>query len=199
MSTDTAVYKPDLVDGDRQTIERVIAVLCREFGLATYSHTSLRAVVGSIQQIIASASMRQVPSAESTLVEVSEPGSKHPHFEVQPTVKARQQSLFEIDHALLEAPLAENILQECIKLATMLMKKNKAYGNSAVEPLRVFSKADPVEQIRVRMDDKLSRLVRGQAAGEDALMDLVGYYILLQIAEAAALENASGSNGRPAS
>lgn len=65
----------------------------------------------------------------------------------------------------------------------MLIEKNKAYGNSALDPVRVFSQADPAEQIRVRIDDKLSRLARGSAAGEDALFDLIGYLFLLLVAE----------------
>lgn len=69
-------------------------------------------------------------------------------------------------------------------LATMLIEKNAAYGNSALDPVRIFSKADPVEQLRVRIDDKLSRLVRGAAAGEDVVTDLLGYLVLLKLAEA---------------
>ena len=65
----------------------------------------------------------------------------------------------------------------------MLLEKNKAYGDSALNPVRVFSTADPREQLRVRIDDKLSRLARGKAAGEDVLKDLLGYLVLLQIAE----------------
>lgn len=68
-------------------------------------------------------------------------------------------------------------------LATMLIEKNAAYGNSALDPVRIFSKADPVEQLRVRIDDKLSRLVRGAAAGEDVVTDLLGYLVLLKLAE----------------
>lgn len=75
------------------------------------------------------------------------------------------------------------IRAECTALADMLVAKNKAYGNSAIEPLRVFSKADPSEQIRVRLDDKLSRIARGNAAGEDVILDLLGYLILLRVAE----------------
>ena len=60
----------------------------------------------------------------------------------------------------------------------ILLAKNQAYGNSAYEPVRVFSKADPIEQINVRLDDKLSRLFRGEAAGEDVELDLIGYLIL---------------------
>lgn len=65
----------------------------------------------------------------------------------------------------------------------MLVEKNVAYGDSALNPVRVFSTADPVEQIRVRIDDKLSRLARGKAAGEDTRRDLIGYLVLLELAE----------------
>ena len=74
------------------------------------------------------------------------------------------------------------IAAECLALANMLVAKNRAYGNSALDPLRIFSKADPAEQIRVRIDDKLSRLARGQAAGEDVELDLMGYLVLLRVA-----------------
>jgi len=77
---------------------------------------------------------------------------------------------------------AIEIANECDALKTMLLEKNAAYGNSALDPLRIFSKADPVEQILVRLDDKLSRIKRGSAAGEDAEKDILGYLILLRIA-----------------
>ncbi|MBA2126705.1 hypothetical protein DLM45_10825 [Hyphomicrobium methylovorum] len=68
-------------------------------------------------------------------------------------------------------------------IRAMLIAKNEAYGNSALDPVRVFSSADPAEQIRVRLDDKISRLVRGERAGEDVAKDLLGYLVLLDIAE----------------
>ena len=74
------------------------------------------------------------------------------------------------------------ICRDCEDLRLMLLEKNAAYGDSAINPVRVFSRADPVEQIKVRLDDKLSRLVRGDDAGEDVLLDLIGYLILLRIA-----------------
>lgn len=64
----------------------------------------------------------------------------------------------------------------------MLQRKNEAYGNSALDPVRVFSKASPEEQIRVRLDDKISRLMRGDAAGEDVMFDLFGYLLLYRVA-----------------
>jgi hypothetical protein len=39
-----------------------------------------------------------------------------------------------------------------------------------------------VEQINVRLDDKLSRLMRGHAAGEDVEWDLMGYLVLKRVA-----------------
>jgi hypothetical protein len=80
------------------------------------------------------------------------------------------------------APLGEDILDECLEIATMLIEKNRAYGNSALKPVRIFSRASSEEQLLVRIDDKLSRLARGSAAGEDVVADLIGYLILLRLA-----------------
>lgn len=73
------------------------------------------------------------------------------------------------------------IEQECDSIKQMLLEKNRAYGNSAMNPMRVFSTAGPVEQLLVRIDDKLSRVARGYEAGEDVTFDLIGYLILLRI------------------
>jgi len=71
----------------------------------------------------------------------------------------------------------------CSEIAELLIAKNAAYGNSVFEPVRVFSKADMVEQIKVRIDDKISRLMRGSDAGEDVVLDLTGYLVILRIAQ----------------
>ena len=68
------------------------------------------------------------------------------------------------------------------ELRTMLIEKNTAYGDSALNPVRTFSKASNVEQLLVRIDDKLSRLARGSTAGEDVEKDLLGYLVILRIA-----------------
>ncbi len=67
------------------------------------------------------------------------------------------------------------------RVAATLTAKNARYGDSAAHPLRVFSRAPADEQLRVRLDDKLSRLARGTGLGddEDTLLDLVGYLALL--------------------
>lgn len=63
----------------------------------------------------------------------------------------------------------------------MLMMKNRKYGNSATKPVRAFSKADPQEQIKVRIDDKISRLIRSTSKeeDEDVVKDLIGYLVIL--------------------
>ena len=70
-----------------------------------------------------------------------------------------------------------------IDLRDMLLYKNEKYGNSALEPLRIFSKADSIEQIKVRIDDKLSRISNGagELEDEDTINDLIGYLILLKM------------------
>lgn len=77
---------------------------------------------------------------------------------------------------------ASLIAEECDAVRDLLLAKNRAYGDSALDPVRIFCRADPAEQLRVRIDDKLSRLARGHAAGEDVVLDLIGYLVLLRIA-----------------
>lgn len=82
------------------------------------------------------------------------------------------------------ASFETRVREVCDGIADMLIRKNQAYGNSALDPVRIFSKASTKEQILVRIDDKLSRLSRGQAAGEDVVKDLLGYLVLLTVANA---------------
>jgi hypothetical protein len=81
------------------------------------------------------------------------------------------------------APSGISILNECVEVSEMLLNKNRKYGDSAINPLRVFSRSDSVEQIDVRIDDKLSRIAsRQNDEDEDVIMDLIGYLILRRIA-----------------
>lgn len=75
------------------------------------------------------------------------------------------------------------ITDECGGLCAFLIEKNRKYGNSALEPMRVFSKAPVNEQLKVRADDKLARILRGDAnlEDEDVLLDLAGYLVLMLV------------------
>lgn len=75
---------------------------------------------------------------------------------------------------------AQAISETCDKIKDLLLSKNAAYGNSAYEPVRCFHKGHVMDQINVRIDDKLSRLMRGYHAGEDVELDLIGYLVLKQ-------------------
>lgn len=71
------------------------------------------------------------------------------------------------------------IIDVCDRVKEILIEKNRKYGNSALDPVRVFSKASPEEQILVRMDDKLSRIRNRQNDDdEDPFVDLLGYLVL---------------------
>jgi len=73
------------------------------------------------------------------------------------------------------------IVSECDALKALLLDKNKAYGNAALEPRRIFSRASAGEQIKVRLDDKLARIEQGSDDPEDAVLDFMGYLILLRV------------------
>jgi len=78
----------------------------------------------------------------------------------------------------------EDIRRVTKEIGEFLVEKNKAYGDSALEPVRVFSRADAVEQLLVRIDDKLSRFMRGhEFPGDNDIDDLIGYLILLKVAQ----------------
>ena len=66
----------------------------------------------------------------------------------------------------------------------MLEEKNTAYGDSALNPLRLFSRVDAVESLCVRIDDKINRIKNSgiNKDTEDSVEDLIGYLVLLQVA-----------------
>lgn len=74
----------------------------------------------------------------------------------------------------------------CDQIKELLLSKNAKYGDSALNPCRIFSQASAVEQILVRIDDKLNRIQKGAglvASDEDVIQDLIGYLVLLRIAQ----------------
>jgi len=76
------------------------------------------------------------------------------------------------------------IFETCNEIRDMLVNKNKAYGDSALNPIRIFASSDTVEQLNVRLDDKLNRIKNGcQYPGDDDITDIIGYLVLLKIAK----------------
>ena len=75
------------------------------------------------------------------------------------------------------------IVEVCDAIKEMLLQKNVAYGDSALNPIRIFASSDTVEQLNVRIDDKLNRVKNGgEYPGDNNIDDLIGYLVLLKIA-----------------
>lgn len=92
---------------------------------------------------------------------------------------------------LAELTMVKNMdTQEQIKntmneLRDFLIQKNEQYGDSVMQPIRIFSKVDTDAGLRIRIDDKLNRLMQGNdsmESDEDVVKDLIGYLTLLLIA-----------------
>jgi hypothetical protein len=82
------------------------------------------------------------------------------------------------------------IVKHCDRIKELLLRKNRQYGNSALEPIGIFASKDPVQGILFRIDDKLSRIRTSGRQGDDEKTDddLTGYLILLMVAEELAAE-----------
>lgn len=77
----------------------------------------------------------------------------------------------------------DQVYQVLSEITEMLIAKNQKYGNSAIEPLGIFSDLSPEEGLKVRIDDKLKRIKNGSLDrdDEDVINDLIGYLVILKI------------------
>jgi hypothetical protein len=66
----------------------------------------------------------------------------------------------------------------------VVIEKNKRYGDAALAPRRIFSRLDAGEGIKVRLDDKISRIMNnsGEIRKND-VADIMGYLALLSISQ----------------
>lgn len=76
------------------------------------------------------------------------------------------------------------IRETCDEIKELLIEKNRKYGDSAINPIRILSKSSNTEQILVRIDDKLNRIKNMQHdEDEDVITDLIGYLVLYKVAK----------------
>lgn len=74
------------------------------------------------------------------------------------------------------------IKETCDTIKNMLLDKNRKYGDSALNPVNIFFKGTAEDALKIRMDDKLSRIANQQPdEDEDAIDDLIGYLILYKV------------------
>ena len=101
------------------------------------------------------------------------------------TRKKAKKVVKKVEEVVAPANESANAINATImELNEFLVNKNKQYGDSALQPIRIFSTASVDEQIKVRIDDKLNRLIQGNdsmESNEDVVMDLIGYLVLLLI------------------
>jgi len=79
----------------------------------------------------------------------------------------------------------EDRIWETVKeIGSLLSEKNRAYGDSAIHPVNIFSNGNAVNSLCARIDDKLMRIKNKGITDEteDTVSDLIGYLILLKIA-----------------
>jgi hypothetical protein len=83
----------------------------------------------------------------------------------------------------MKPPFAIQVEEVLDSIEKMLIDKNRKYGNSALEPLGVFSQLSAKEGLLIRIDDKLKRIKNGslEKDDEDVVNDLIGYLVLLKI------------------
>jgi len=77
----------------------------------------------------------------------------------------------------------ENIKQVCKSLADLLLEKNRRYGDSAVNPHRIFSRLPAEEGILIRLDDKCSRIMNATELRKNDIADILGYLTLLCVSK----------------
>ena len=79
----------------------------------------------------------------------------------------------------------EKIIKEVItEVKDLLIEKNRAYGDSAINPSNIFSNGDALDSLGARIDDKLMRIKNTVITDktEDTLIDLIGYLVLYKVA-----------------
>ena len=84
---------------------------------------------------------------------------------------------------ILKAGLStENMIDELFdNFKDLLKHKNRKYGDSALNPIAVFSKIGAEHQICNRLDDKISRIKNSNELRKNDVADIFGYIALLLI------------------
>ena len=80
------------------------------------------------------------------------------------------------EHTSIQVQWAIEQVTESLK--ELLLEKNKRYGNSALEPLEGI-KYTPEDGIKIRLADKVKRIINSKELRKNDIADMLGYMILL--------------------
>ena len=86
------------------------------------------------------------------------------------------------EDSLTESQL--RIAQVFKSMMELVLEKNRRYGDSALSPKQIFSKLDSGESIKLRLDDKISRIMNnnGEVRKND-VADIMGYLALFSVSQ----------------
>jgi len=78
----------------------------------------------------------------------------------------------------------ENLIKVFNSMKNVVIEKNRRYGDAALTPKQIFSKLDAGESIKVRIDDKLSRVMNNsETVRKNDVADLIGYLALFSVSQ----------------
>ncbi len=80
-------------------------------------------------------------------------------------------------------PTQQKIAELTEAIRDLLLYKNQKYGDSALNPKKIFYKGDARNSILIRLDDKLGRIMANADATPriNDVADIIGYCTLLLI------------------
>ena len=80
-------------------------------------------------------------------------------------------------------PTQQKIAKLTEAIRDLLLYKNRKYGDSALNPKKIFYKGDARNSILIRLDDKLGRIMANADATPriNDVADIIGYCTLLLI------------------
>lgn len=83
----------------------------------------------------------------------------------------------------------QRIAEICDEMKDLLLYKNQKYGDSALSPKRIFYKGDSADSIKIRLDDKLGRVINCNETRINDVADIIGYCTLLLVSIGATKED----------
>jgi len=84
---------------------------------------------------------------------------------------------------------SSKIIEICDGMKDLLLYKNQKYGDSALSPKRIFYKGDSADSIKIRLDDKLGRVINCNETRINDVADIIGYCTLLLVSIGATKED----------
>ena len=82
-----------------------------------------------------------------------------------------------------DTPTQQKIKDILSGMTNLLLYKNKKYGDSAINPKKIFYKGDSTNSILIRLDDKIGRVMSSteEKPRVNDVADIIGYCTLLLV------------------